>query len=84
MIIWNVHLKKNAQNQNINRYKEMVNEYRHKNDVKEVYRQKPQHFERFHQELTLLACMNLRNLHCITMHNPVEILEILFYKQKDK
>ena len=27
-------------------YKEMVNEYRHQDDVKEIYRQRPQHIER--------------------------------------
>jgi predicted patatin/cPLA2 family phospholipase len=27
-------------------YKEMANEYRHQDDVKEIYRQRPQHIER--------------------------------------
>ena len=67
----------------------MVNDYRHHQDVREIYKQRPQHIERVfadgkmkygltktyfrtrekvHRELTLLyACMNLKNLHYITM-----------------
>lgn len=37
-------------------YKEMTNDYRHHNDVKEIYKQRPQHIERIFAD----ACMNLK------------------------